>query len=84
MVHHLAITLYRLYMAVLKKWDLKASGGNAVLEALATLPKSFLLTLVRRTHRQGSDNFNEFVILLVGQHKYDVNFSNNCPTCGRC
>ena len=26
--------------------------------------------------------FNEFVILLMAQHKYDDTFSNNCPTCG--
>ena len=28
-----------------------------------------------------SDNFNEFVILLMGQHKYAVTLSNDCPTC---
>ena len=28
-----------------------------------------------------SDNFNEFVILPMGQHKYDVFLSDNCPTC---
>ena len=47
--------------------------------------------LVRRTVRrlqvrlglgQRSDNFNESVILLMGQHKYEVTFSNICPTMG--
>ena len=26
-------------------------------------------------------NFDEFVILLMGQHKYDVTLSDNCLTC---
>ena len=29
-----------------------------------------------------SDNFNEFVILLVRQHKYDVTLVSRCLTCG--
>ena len=27
-----------------------------------------------------SDNVNEFVTLLMGQHKYDITFNNNRPT----
>ena len=37
--------------------------------------KDHLATLYRQV-----DDFNEFVILLMGQHKYDVMFSNGCPT----
>ena len=29
-----------------------------------------------------SDNFNEFVTVPMGQHKYDATFRNNFPTCG--
>ena len=49
------------------------------LESASALVK-LKLTSACRGHR--SDNFSEFVIFLMGQHKYDVSFSNNCPTCG--
>ena len=40
------------------------------------------MVLRSRIQRLGhrSDTFNEFVILLMGQHKYDATFSNSCPT----
>ena len=53
----------------------------------ASLSKPFLFDLtpqpnpkpISTPHR--SDSFNEFAILLMGQHAYDVIFGNNCPTC---
>ena len=35
-----------------------------------------------RSESHRSEKFYEFVILLMGQHEYDVTFSNSCPTCG--
>ena len=38
-------------------------------------PPKLFSTLRVKTHRGRSDTINEFVILLMGQHTYDSNFS---------
>ena len=48
------------------------------LESASALVK-LKLTSACRGHR--SDNFSEFVIFLMGQHKHDVTSSNDRPTC---